>query len=382
MSGLLVHEWIATSGGSENVLEAMARAFPDADIQCLWDDDPQRFADRMVLETWLAKTPLRRYKALALPFTVGAWRRLTSENDYEWMLISSHLFAHHAKLARRDVPKYVYAHTPARYIWNPELDERGSSRVVKAVSPMFQRIDRKRAQEATAIATNSAFVRDRVRQAWDRDATVIHPPVAVERILSQSHWHTQVTDDAERVLLDNLPTPFILGASRFIPYKRLDLVIAAGEEAGLPVVLAGRGPEEARLRAASATASVPVRIIVSPSDALMYALMQQASVFVFPAVEDFGIVPVEAQAAGTPVVTGPIGGQVETFVNGLSGIVADSTGARDLAQAIERAVALPVFDAKNTTRRFDERSFRQKIEQLVSSSLPAAVRRDRGNQHG
>src|SRR5690606_27837847 len=185
--------------------------FPDADIQCLWDNAPHRFADRTVHETWLAKTPLRRHKALALPFTVGAWRGLPAENDYEWMLISSHLFAHHATLARRDVPKYVYVHTPARYIWNPELDERGSGFAVRAVSPMFQRIDRKRAQEATAIAANSAFVRDRIRLAWDRDATVIHPPVAVERILSQRDWRTQVTDEAERKTLDRLPTPFILG---------------------------------------------------------------------------------------------------------------------------------------------------------------------------
>src|SRR5690606_5604475 len=143
---------------------------------------------------------------------------------------------------------------------------RGSSRAVKVVSPMFQMIDRKRAQEATAIAANSVFVRDRIRQAWDRDATVIHPPVAVERIRSQSDWRTQVTNDAEQGLLDNLPTPFILGASRFIPYKRLDLVIAAGEKAGLPVVLAGRGPEEAHLHEMAAAASVPVHIVLSPSD--------------------------------------------------------------------------------------------------------------------
>lgn len=365
MAGLLVHEWIEASGGAENVLEAMARTFPDADIQCLWDDAPHRFADRTVRETWLARTPLRRHKALALPFTVGAWRGLPAAQDYDWMLVSSHLFAHHATLSRKDVPKYVYAHTPARYIWNPELDERGNSMAVKAVSPVFRGIDRRRAQEATAIAANSAFVRDRIAQAWDRDAVVIHPPVAVERILSQSDWRTQVTDRDELRLLESLPMPFILGASRFIPYKRLDLVISAGERAGLPVVIAGRGPEEQRLRALAASARVPVQIVVSPSDAMLYALMQQASVFVFPAIEDFGIVPVEAQAAGTPVVTGPIGGQVETFVDGVSGCIAESTSTLHLQQAVQSAYELPPFNAAATTNRFAERAFINKVKRFL-----------------
>ncbi len=365
MTGLLVHEWISTSGGSENVLEAMARAFPDADIQCLWNDAPQRFPDRAVRETWLAGTKLREHKALALPFTVSTWRGLSASREYDWMLVSSHLFAHHARLGGQDVPKFVYAHTPARYIWNPELDERGKNLLIRGVSPLFRRIDRKRAQEATAVAANSAFVRDRIRQAWDRDATVIHPPVAVDRILSKSEWRAEVVDEVERGLLDELPDAFVLGASRFIPYKRLDLVISAAEKAGLPAVIAGRGPEEQHLRAVAAAARVPVHIVVSPSDEMLYALMQLAAVFVFPAIEDFGIVPVEAQAAGTPVVTGPFGGQVETFENGVSGVVADSTDAADLASAIERATALAPFEPQKMTRRFDEHTFRSSIESFV-----------------
>ncbi|MFB7843177.1 glycosyltransferase [Microbacterium sp. NPDC056052] len=365
MPGLLVHEWIESSGGAENVLEAMARAFPDADIQCLWNDAPQRFAGRHVEETWIARTPLRRKKALALPFTVPTWRGLRGRTDYDWMLISSHLFAHHAHLRGQDVPKYVYAHTPARYIWNPELDERGNSAAVRAVSPLFRRIDRRRAQEATAIAANSAFVRDRITAAWERDAVVIHPPVAVDRILSESDWRTRVADDAEKSLLDALPEHFVMGASRFIPYKRLDLVIRAADAVGLPVVIAGRGPEEQRLRAVAAAAKVPVRIVVSPSDALLYALMQRASVFVFPPVEDFGIVPVEAQAAGTPVVTGPVGGQTETFVPGVSGVIAESTSIAHLNESIATALNLPSFDPSAVTSPYSEQAFVTKLRGLL-----------------
>lgn len=365
MAGLVVHEWIEKSGGAERVLDAMARAFPDASIQCLWNDAPDRFPGRVVQETWLARTPLRRRKALALPFTVPTWRRLEAPTTPEWMLVSSHLFAHHARLRGHEVPKYVYAHTPARYIWAAELDDRGSGHTVRAVAPLFRRIDRRRAQEPAAIAANSEFVRDRVRHAWDRDAAVIHPPVPVERILSNEDWQSAVVKDAELQVLDALPETFVLGASRFIPYKRLDRVIEAASRAGLPAVIAGSGPDEGRLREVASGAAIPVTFVVSPSDALLYALMQRAVAFVFPPVEDFGIVPVEAQAAGTPVVTGPVGGQLEAFRDGVSGVIADSTAAADLAIAIRKATALPAFDAAAEVASFSEAVFAAKIREFV-----------------
>ncbi|MFT4135456.1 glycosyltransferase [Microbacterium sp.] len=364
MTGLLVHEWIARSGGSENVLEAMADAFPDADIQCLWTDAPERLAGRVLRETWMAGTPLRRSKALALPFTIPTWRRLRADRAYDWMLVSSHLFAHHAKVRNADIPKYVYVHSPARYIWTPEFDQRGANPAIKAVAPLFKRIDRARAREPIAIAANSEFVRKRVQQAWDRDAAVIHPPVDVQRIADTATWSARLNEQ-ERRQLDDLPDVFILGASRFIPYKRLDLVIEAAEAAGVPAVLAGRGPDEDMLRAQAADASVPVRIISSPSDPLLWALYQRAKVLVFPAIEDFGIVPVEAQALGTPIVTGPVGGQLETYIPGKSGIVAESTEPIDLAHAAHRAMTLPEFDGVETTARFSRAVFQDQIQSFV-----------------
>ncbi|WP_243062379.1 glycosyltransferase [Humibacter sp. RRB41] len=365
-AGVVVHEWVERSGGAENVVEQMLAAFPGADLRVLWDDAPGRFPIAST-DTWLARTPLRRHKALALPLMLPTWRTLRSETHYDWILTSSHLFAHHARFTGVDaeIPKFSYVHTPARYIWAPEYDPRGAGTAARAAAPALRRVDRARAQESVAIAANSAFIADRIAAAWEREAVVIHPPVNVDRITAQRDWRSELTDD-ELEVLENLPDEFALGVSRFVFYKRLDLVIAAGEQANIPVVLAGRGPEESVLRAAARSARISVDVVSSPSNALLYALYQRASVLVFPAIEDFGIVPVEAQAAGTPVVTGPFGGQTETFAPGVSGVIADSLDAVDLARGITAARELLPFDPVSVTRRFGNDVFVQRIREFVN----------------
>lgn len=337
MPGVLVHEWISRIGGSEKVFDAMVEAFPDADLLTLWNDDAEnRYPGRPVRESWLARTPFRRSKALALPFMPSAWRNRVG--GYDWALVSSHAFAHHVTFrgSSADFRKYVYVHTPARYLWAPELDARGQGVLPRLIGPSLKRLDRRRAQETTEFAANSEYVRARIQRAWGRDARVIYPPVEVDRITSVPDWGERLTEP-EHALLDGLPRPFVLGASRFIPYKRLDLVIAAGGAAHLPVVLAGSGPEESRLRVQGREAPVPVQFVHEPSDALLYALYQAAAVFVFPAVEDFGIMPVEAMAAGTPVVVGPEGGARETVIDGVTGAVASGLAGAPLAEAIQRS---------------------------------------------
>lgn len=346
----------------------MVDAFPDADLLCLWNDVPDRYPGRDLRETWLAKTPLRRSKAGALPFIPATWRG-RKPGGYDWALVSSHLFAHHVSFAEQsaDFRKYVYVHSPARYIWNPELDGRGAGLIPRLASPSLRSLDRKRAGEAHAIAANSQFVRDRIRRVWDRDAEVIYPPVDVERIQSVERWAERL-NDPERLVLEGLPKPFILGASRFVPYKRLDLVISAGVATGLPVVLAGSGPEEARLREQSRQAPVPVHFVPAPSDSMLYALYQAAMALVFPAIEDFGIMPVEAMAAGTPVVVGPAGGARETVVDGASGAVATEATGPALADALRRCEHVSSEECASRARAFDGLVFRHEIREWVLGS--------------
>lgn len=373
MPGLIVTEWIEPSGGAERVLDAMGQVFPDSKIFCLWDDAPERFVNGRVSESWLARTSLRKHKAAAMPLLDSIWRCAPVPADCDWVLASSYVFSHHIRVADPNVPKFVYAHSPARYLWSPESDERGRRAFVRAVSPIFRRVDRLRAQEATLVAANSQYVRDRIARAWHRDSVVIHPSVAIDVIRAESDWRTRVVDPEERRVLDRLPELFVMGASRFTAYKSLDLVIAAADEIGLPVVIAGRGPEETRLRSRAAEARVPVEFVIAPSDGLMYALMQRSAAFVFPPIEDFGIVPVEAQAAGTPVVTGPVGGQIEALIAGVSGEIAASTHPRDLARGIDAALRLEPFDTSAFEDRFGTARFARELRNFVS---PRATRTD------
>jgi len=370
VSGILIHEWLARHGGSENVFEVLSNTFPDAERFCLWNDSAGRFAG--VQETLLARTPLRRSKAAALPFMPAVWRHLP-RRDADWILCSSHLFSHHARFRgpARDAPKLVYAHTPARYVWTPELDGRGSGPAARAMSAVLKPIDRRRAQEPVAIAANSAFVAQRIADTWEREATVIHPPIDVAAFAAPP---VAFTAEDER-LLATLPPEFLLGVSRFVPYKRLERVIDAGVAAGLPVVLAGGGPDEEALRARADQHHEPVTFVHNPSFALLAELYRRALALVFPAVEDFGIMPVEAMATGTPVVASAVGGTAETVVDGVTGALVHEWTSSELKTAVERAVATRAEACVARAREFDTAIFTGRITDWVASSTAGSTSR-------
>lgn len=369
MTGLIVHEWVSKAGGSENVVDQFVKAFPDADMQVLWSDDPERFGSIDVYETWLARTPLRNNKALALPFLPLTWRMVPRRVEYEWILTSSHLFAHHVRPRRlgSETPKLSYVHTPARYIWEPDLDHRGASAVIRAASAVLKPLDKKRAQESFKIAANSEFTRQRIQRVWDRDADVIYPPVDTERIIAGGDWRNRLTDQ-ELAVLEALPQDFLLGASRFVPYKRLDLVIEAGEATGLPVVIAGRGPQEAQLRAQGGVAKVQVSFIISPSDALLFALYQRSLALIFPAIEDFGIMPVEAMAAGTPVVVPATGGASESVSLLAGGTTVERFVGAEWRRALEAIEHVDRQELQGRTERFSDEKFRSSIQAWVGDT--------------
>ena len=363
MSGVIVHEWLAKNGGSENVVEVLASIFPDAPIVSLWEDAPSRFRSGRVLETWMSKTPLRNHKAAALPLMPLVWRNLPSVRA-DWILCSSHLFAHHAKFRKQlaGVEKFVYVHTPARYIWAPELDGRGNGLFARSLSLPLKALDRRRAQEATSIAANSMFIQKRISQAWGRDSTVIYPPVNVAEFAADPR---ELLTAAELEVLDSLPSAFVLGASRFVPYKRLEDAISAGWAADLPVVLAGDGPDELRLRAFAGRRPGTVTFVPRPSSAMLNELFRRALVYVFPPIEDFGIMPVEVMATGTPVVANAVGGAAESVIHGVTGALVRSFDRRSLKEAVELAAAANKQDCIDRAWQFDTGVFEERIREWV-----------------
>jgi glycosyltransferase involved in cell wall biosynthesis len=258
----------------------------------------------------------------------------------------------------------VYVHTPARYVWTRAFDARGDHPLARAVSRILRPLDRRRAREGAEFAANSAFVRSRMHATWGVDARVIYPPVNVERIQSVADWRVNLTA-GEAAILASLPDGYLLGASRFIPYKRLEDVIRVGEAVGRPVVLAGKGPTRAVLEEAARTACVPVRFVEAPSEALLYALYQQTAHYVFPAVEDFGIMPVEAMAAGAPVLAQVEGGAAESVVPGLTGSLISFGPVSEMREGVEEAIATAREDRLERAKSFGADRFRDEIAAWV-----------------
>jgi glycosyltransferase involved in cell wall biosynthesis len=366
MTGVIVHEWIEEIGGSENVLDEIANVYPDAPIYCLWNDAPERFAPGRVRESWLAKTPLRRVKPLALLFMPFVWRRLKIEFQPDWILASTHLFAHHAKFVGiAPVRKLAYVHSPARYIWSPDLDSRGKSIFVRLVAPLLKSIDSKRAQELSSIAANSATVQARIEKYWDRKSIVIYPPVDVEFF---KEGKPQLSSE-EKNLLESLPETFVLGASRFVPYKRLDLALKFGEVTKTPVVLAGNGPDYEELLAWSKIYPEDnIHIVRSPSNQLLKALFSKAKTLVFGAVEDFGIMPVEAMAAGTPVIGPAAGGVSETVIDGKTGRLLSEFSNSEILHAEASLAGLSSSNCVGRADQFSTEQFRKKLMEWVTPS--------------
>ncbi|MFI5927264.1 glycosyltransferase [Micromonospora sp. NPDC051543] len=318
----LVHEWFGATGGSEQVFRHIADLVPQGERFVLWKD--RDASEPGLRESWLSRTPLRHSKAAALPLMPLVWRTL-SRRRFDVVISSSHAFAHTVKLGDPSTTTHLsYVHAPARYIWSPDFDGRGSNPLLTMPRRVLQGIDVRLSNHVHAYAANSREVQARIRRYWRRDAVVINPPVDVE-------WFA-AAPTADRAQARD----YLLGVGRWIPYKNFDLIIAIAEAARMPLVLAGSGPQEAQLRQLAERANVPVTFEVRPDRERLRRLYWGARALLFPVHEDFGIIPVEAQACGTPVVGLRRGGLLETVTDGSTGFLVDSTDPADHVAGIRR----------------------------------------------
>jgi glycosyltransferase involved in cell wall biosynthesis len=305
----LVHDWLVTWGGAENVLVDLLSVFPDADVLTLVDFMPSALRARLGtavvrpsrLQRWPFANPhFRRY----LPMFASAMRALDASR-YDVIIANSHSVAKFVR-ARPDQLFICYCHTPMRYAWDLRetyLTQTGLAhgvrgRVVRRVLDRLQRQDLASNAGITRFVGNSVNVARRIARLYGRDADVIHPPV-----------------DTERFVPGSVVGEHYVTVSRLVPYKRIDVLVDAfARMPGRRLVVAGSGPELAALRA-RATPNVEVRGHVRDDE--LVPLVQSARAFVFAADEDFGIAPIEAQACGVPVIALDRGGVQETIGDGV-----------------------------------------------------------------
>jgi glycosyltransferase involved in cell wall biosynthesis len=362
----VVHDWLYTIGGAERVLAAIIECYPDADLFCLFDVIPgsnrEFLRGKQSQPSFLQRMPgIARNHRRYLPLMPLAIEQLDLGN-YDLVLSSSYAVAK-GVITGPDQLHLSYVHSPMRYAWDLQHQYLRDSGMTSGVKGSIARIllhrmrlwDTRTANGVDAYAANSAFIARRIKKIYGRDSEVIYPPVSVPSELT-----LRSKED------------FFLTASRLVPYKNIHTVIEAFRL--LPreqLIVVGDGPEVARLRK---LAGPNVLMAGFLPDAELRALMGAARAFVFAAEEDFGIMPVEAQAEGTPVIALGRGGARESVIAGDSnptGLFFSAPEAAIIAEAvtkfIDRENDFSPMHCYANALRFSPTRFRKEFTNFVAS---------------
>ena len=363
----VVHEWPVLYSGSERVVAAMLGTFPQAEAHAIVHDpaglhgtplENVKFRTSFIQSLPKAKENYRTY----LPLMPLAVEQLDLRS-YDLVVSSSHAVAK-GVLTSADQLHLSYVHTPVRYAWDLYLDYLTASGLTRGVKSWLARSilhylrlwDTSSANRVDAFFANSFYVARRINKLYRRPARVIYPPVEIE------HYRSDLPREE-----------FYVTVSRFVPYKRVDLIIEAFSKIGTPLVVIGEGPE---FRRAQRIAKSNVQLLSYQPDEVVADHLQRARAFVFAADEDFGIIPVEAQAAGCPVIAYGKGGVLETVIGwpspNATGVFFDAQTLEALTEAIRlfethEGMFRPETCRRNAERfsqgRF-QREFRDAVEQL------------------
>jgi glycosyltransferase involved in cell wall biosynthesis len=361
----VVHDWFNCIAGSEKVVKEIMHCFPDADVFSLVDhlSDEERESlgiNSEIKTSFINRLPFQRKFRNYLPLMPMAIEQFDLRG-YDVVVSSSHAFAKGALTSSEQI-HLTYVHTPIRYAWDmyhEYLEQQGlrrgiKSSIIRSALHYIRMWDRSTADRPDVYMANSAYVAKRIKKTYNRDAQVLYPPCDVHKMQVQ---HKK--DD------------FFLAAGRLVPYKRFDLVVEAMQK--LPdqkLVVIGDGPEMDKIRS---KAGPNVELMGYQPDEVMHDYMQRARGFVFAAVEDFGIMPVEAQACGTPVIGINRGGVAETVIDKKTGILFEKQTVDCVAEAMQTMADLPddFFDADEIRKHaetFSRDVFRERLTQIVQST--------------
>lgn len=354
----LVHDWLNQIGGAEDVLETLVEMFPRAPIytSIYWREGmPAAYRTWDIHTTWMDRLPgIYRHHQPYLPLYALAFSRLDL-SGYEVVLSNKSGFCHGV---RTDGAVHIcYCLTPTRYVWDFDAyaAREAISPVVKAglrpLVALLRRWDWQAAQRVDRFVAISREVQARIRRYYGRESVIIYPPVETGR------FRPSLTHDA-----------YYLIVSRLVPYKRIDLAVEAFNRLGLPLVIAGDGRDRERLEAlAGPTVTFLGRV---PDDDLP-ELFARCRAYVLPGVEDFAIAPVQAQAAGRPVIAFGAGGALDTVVDGRTGVFFHEPTPEALAAAVrsfEPQGIAPHACVQNAAR-FDVSVFKKEIGRFVEEVM-------------
>lgn len=360
----IVCDWLTNMGGAENVVLAMHETFPEAPIytSTYVPEKMPAFRDIDVRTTYLQKLPkpLRKLHKLLPALRVKAFQKLDL-SEFDIILSSSSAESKQVRKTRPGQVHICYCHTPIRYYWSHYDEYRKNPSFGKLdwlvrlampiMIPPLRKADFQAAQAIDVFIANSSETQKRIKKYYKKPSTIIYPPIDTSRF----------TPARER-------DDYYVCVGRQIPYKRIDLAIEAANKLNLPLRVYGNGIEHQKLvDIAGPTIQFFTDRLGNSSNEAVAKALSRAKGFIFPAEEDFGISPVEALSAGTPVIAYGKGGILDIVQDGESGVLFDKQNVDSLIEAIRKADKVSFLPATlhRKAKRFDKSLFLNKIKKVV-----------------
>lgn len=354
----IIHDALCTSGGAERVALEMVRAFPNAELFTSVYLPALTFPEfhNLTIHTLPGSKWIKTDQQFKLTYLFWLYElRRQDFRAFDVVLTSSTYLAKFVNPTMVNKHK-AYIHAPFRLLWNPESYSQESlptspltSHIVMSFLDNLRKWDLQKTQQIDNIATNSQNMALAIKNVYDRFAQVINPPI-----------------DIKKFPLSETPGQYYLSVSRLISHKHVDLAIAACNALGRELVVVGDGPERARLES---MAGSTIHFVGRVRDKKLISLYAGARALIFPSHEDFGIVPLEAQACGKPVLAFGNGGVLETVVEGVTGLFFSAQTVESIIDCMKQFETTE-FDIKRIrtqAEKFDVPLFREKIQTFINN---------------
>jgi glycosyltransferase involved in cell wall biosynthesis len=367
MKTALVHDWLNQIGGAENVLETLVDLFPGAPIYTsIYAPKlmPASYAAWDIRTSFMQRLPgVATHHQSYLPLYPLAFEQFDL-SGYDLVLSNKSAFCH-GVITPPETLHISYCLTPTRFLWMYEAYRqreglgKAADVALRPALAWLRQWDRLAADRVDHFIAISRVVQARIRKYYGRDSTIIYPPVDVQRFTPSSRQ----------------PGDYYLAGGRLIPYKRVDLAVEAFNRLGRPLLVFGDGRDRAELQA---KAGSNITFLGRVSWERLVDLFQHCRAFVFPGLEDFGIAPLEAQAAGRPVIAYAGGGALDTIVDGETGVLFREQSVQGLLEAVQAFEALDISPAacRRNAERFAVERFRREMLNYVEERCVERGRRD------